>query len=285
LLSTRYRSLLNRAERTFARVVPETYRVWLRQRFSSVPAAAHENSENGNAVSNRSASFRSRCHMRFLERVRRDVERIRIPSARKPTEEVAAQVEPGASPQPHWTATQHHVHKLLMDLQPRTLLDVGSDTVWCARLAAGMGIQVVRWDSDPIRVTQLYRDAIASKLPILPLVMDFSKPTPARGLANQWSIAATDRLRCDMVLALGMLHRVICERRLNFEQITDGLASLATKWVIVELISREDQELKQWPPRLSWYTLANFVSAARNRFKEVRVVLDGQTRQLLLCQK
>ena len=284
-LLTRYRSLLNRAERTFARRVPESYRAWLRPACSSVPASSLNNAEIGEAFSNASGGFRAKFHMRFLEGVRRDVERIKVSSAWKQGEEGSEQVELSATPQQHWTATQCFLHKLLTELQPRTLLDVGSDTGWCAKLATLFGIQVVRWDSDPIKVTQFYQHATTNKLPMLPLVMDFSKPTAARGLANQWSIAATDRFRCDIVLALGMLHRVIRERRLNFEQITEGFALLATRWVVVEFVSPEDEELRQWPARLSWYTLQNFVSAARKRFTNVQLVLEGRTRTLLLCKK
>ena len=284
-LLTRYRSLLNRAERTFACRVPEFYRIWLRQRCSSVPASSLNNLEMGKASTNPSAGFRARFHVRYLENVRRDVERIRVPSPWKHRRERLEEVEVEATPQQHWTATQCLLHKLLIELQPRTLLDVGSDTDWYAKLAARLGVQVVRWDSDPVRVAQSYQATAASKLPMLPLVIDFSKPTPARGLANQWSIAATDRFRCDMVLALGTLQRSVRERRLNFEQITEGLASLATRSVVVEFVSREDEEMRRWPASFSWYTLANFVSVARKRFKDVRVLLDAQTRHLLLCEK
>jgi hypothetical protein len=284
-LLTRYRSLLSRAERTFASRVPESYRAWLRQACSSVPGSALNNSEIVQTSSNASGGFRAKFHMRFLESVRRDVERIRVPSARKQYGDDSEEVEVSATPQKHWTATQCFLHKLLTELQPRTLLDVGRDTGWYAKLAALLGIQVVRWDTDPIRVTQFYQHATTSKLPMLPLVMDFSKPTPARGLANQWSIAAADRFRCDMVLALGMLHRVISERRLNFEQITIGLASLATRWVIVEFISADDDELRHWPALRSWYTLTNIVSTARKQFSNVQVILEGKTRTLLLCKK
>jgi len=191
------------------------------------------------------------------------------------------------SAQADWTGKQRCVHRLLTELRPATLIDISCGAGWYAKLAASLGSRVVCWDANPMRVTRLYRDACHMKLPILPLIMDFTKPTTARGLANHWSIAAIDRFRCDMVLALGVLHHIVCERRLNFEQITDGLASLAKRWVLVEFISSEDVEMKPiWSSRISWYSRDNFLNSLQKRFCNIQLLdSDQDTRTLLFCEK
>jgi hypothetical protein len=233
-----------------------------------------------------SAGSRVKCHIRFLEGVRQDVERIKVPSGSKHRQKTSEQNEASVTSKIDWTTTQLLFHKLLTELRPATLLDIGShDAAWCAKLAAGLGIRVVRWDRDPIGVTQLYNYARERKMPILPLVMDFTKPTTARGLADHWSIAATDRFRCDMLVAFGLLHRVIGERRLTFNQIVDGLASLATRWAVIEFVSGDDEEVRNWPVPLPWYTLENFLKAAGKWFRNVQVLRQGQTRCVILCEK
>jgi hypothetical protein len=179
------------------------------------------------------------------------------------------------------------LHRLLTEQRPATLIDISCGSGWYAKLAAFSGSRVVAWDADPRRVTELYREACQMDLPILPLIMDFTKPTTARGLANHWSIAAIDRFRCDMVLALGALHRIVCERRLNFDQITEGLASLAKRWVIVEFISGDDEEMKSlWSSRISWYNQDNLLNSLQKHFRNIEVIRSDQsTRTLLFCEK
>ena len=284
-LSTRYRSFLNRTEARLARRVPESCRFWLRRMAESTPAAHLESSESGARAPQPPDNFRFKSHVRFLEKVRQEVELIRVPSEGL---RGAGFGEDDVSPMPqqHWTATQCTLYRLLTELQPRTLLDVGSDTGWYAKLAALLGIQVVRWDSDLNRVNQLYSYARDRKLPMLPLVMDFSKPTPARGLADHWSIAATERFRSELVLALGFLHREVIKHRLNFPQIIEGLADCSTRWVVLEFVAGDDSELTQMGlVHKGWYTLDHLVSTARKYFNSVESVLTTKSRSLLLCEK
>ena len=283
-LLTRYRSLLQRAESVFARKVPESYRQWLRQKLTPAQSSAFRDSVGPGLPENPSKDLRHRFHRRFLEKIRREVERISVPFPEM------TQPEGGAFPvsaQADWTGKQRCVHRLLTELRPATVIDISCGAGWHAKLAASLGSRVVCWDVDPMRVTKLYREACQMNLPILPLIMDFTKPTTARGLANHWSIAAMDRFRCDMVLALGALHRIVCERRLNFDQITEGLASLAKRWVIVEFISSDDEEMKPlWSSRISWYNQDNLLNSLQKRFRNIQVIRSDQsTRSLLFCEK
>ena len=283
-LLSRYRSSLQRAESVFARRVPDSYRHWLRQKLTSVQTSAFKDSAASGLPGNPSKDLRHRFHRRFLEKIRREVERVSVPLPEM------TRPEGGSFPisaQADWTGKQRCVHRLLTELRPATLIDISCGAGWYAKLAASLGSRVVCWDANPMRVTRLYRDACHMKLPILPLIMDFTKPTTARGLANHWSIAAIDRFRCDMVLALGVLHHIVCERRLNFEQITDGLASLAKRWVLVEFISSEDVEMKPiWSSRISWYSRDNFLNSLQKRFCNIQLLdSDQDTRTLLFCEK
>ncbi len=232
-------------------------------------------------------SHRRRSRLEFLKTIGREIESMTFAGPSGDCVDQDANSSPAQSDSDRWTTKQHAIHNVLAELRPGTVLDIGSGTGWYSRLAAHMNCRVVSFDIDPLHVTQLYVDARDKKLPILPLIMDFTKPTPARGLANHWSIAATERFRCDMVLALGLLHQIVFERHLNFDQIVDGLAQFAQRWLVVEFISREDREVSgRLPGRFGWYTLENFTNALQKRFRRVNIVPSSPApRVLLLCEK
>ena len=182
--------------------------------------------------------------MLFLKKSRRDVERINDPSLQIRPQKSHEACDLAVSPQAGWTAKQHALHRVLTELQPPTVLDIGSDAGWYAKLAALLGSRVVYWDTDPKCVTRLYHDACTMRLRILPLIMDFTKPTPCRGLASHWAIAATNRFQCDVILALGLLHRLVCERltRLRTDCRGPGIAIKAMGYCRVHFPRRRRNE-------------------------------------------
>jgi hypothetical protein len=194
---------------------------------------------------------------------------------------------PDLSSRDAWTPKQQQVYEVLTDLRPGSVLDVASGAGWWSSLAALLKSRVVAFDADPVRVSRLYHYARVSKLPILPLVMDFADPTPARGLFGHWAIAATDRFQCEMVLALDLVHHMVFGRDLDFAHIAGGLAQFSKRWLVVEFVPREDPELSQSSrDRCSWYTLDNFISSLQRWFCSVTALPSyPPSRVLLVCEK
>jgi len=124
------------------------------------------------------------------------------------------------------------VRSLIEDLQPVSLLAVESPS--SARIASRDGVPVVALDRDESEVSALYGAARAEELELLPLVMDFTLPTPSRGIAEHAQIAATRRLRCDLVVALGVVERIRADYGLAQGKILEGLAAFAGRWVAVD---------------------------------------------------
>jgi hypothetical protein len=70
---------------------------------------------------------------------------------------------------------------------------------------------------------------------VLPLVLDFSRPTPSIGFSGHYSVAAADRLRCDLLAVHGAaLRRLLEERSLPSELVAEGFAQFAGRWLAVE---------------------------------------------------
>ena len=218
----------------------------------------------------------------FLEKIRREVESIRLPSAKTELLDDDRNSIPGLSSQGTSTTKQLDLHKILTDLRPGSLLAIGSNTGWCSRLAALVGSRVVSFDTDSTNITQLYYDARDKNLPILPLIMDFTDLTPSRGLSSHLSIAATERFQCDMVVALALVNHVVSRRQLNFNQIVGGLALFSKRWLVVDFIPMHGRQSDGF----SWYTLDNFISTLKERFRSVSIMPSHpETCVLLLCEK
>jgi hypothetical protein len=231
----------------------------------------------------RKQARRPRSALDYLEYLRRQLEAISLPSSGF---EPLGRDRPFLSRNAGSVDQQAPLHRLLEELRPGTVLDTGSHTAWCSQLPAALGSNVVAFSSDPAYTTGLYHEARARELPILPLIMDFTNSTPSRGLSSHSSIAATERFRCDLVLAVSLLPDVVLERRLRFDQVVDGLALFAKRWVVVDFRPSDDAALRLRPDTPSWYKLDNLIAALKQRFRQVAIIPScPQPRVLLLCEK
>jgi SAM-dependent methyltransferase len=282
-----HRSTVYRLESIVRQHVPLSYRTWLKQKLSATQRLSRGRAKDQKSSSDPLQEIREKSHVDFLVKIRGEVESVSLPHTKPKSYHRAETSHLSLSEQEGWTAKQKNIRQVLTDLKPSSVMDIGSGTGWYSKLAALLGSRVVAWDIDPMCTTQLYLDVLDMKLPILPLIMDFSKPTPSRGLANHWAVAATDRFQCDMVIALGLVHQLVHKSHLNFEQIVGGLAALSKKWVVLEFIPAEDQEVRPLQSTgISWYTLDSCVTALNKHFSRVRIMPSyPKPRLLLLCEK
>jgi 23S rRNA U2552 (ribose-2'-O)-methylase RlmE/FtsJ len=191
---------------------------------------------------------------------------------------------PSFSPSSTWTTKHQSVYNILSDIRPDSVLDIGSNRGWYSQLAVSLGTnKVVAFDTDETAVNRLYDDIKSQNAAILPLVMDFRDPTPA----NQIAVCAADRLRCDLVLALAVVHHLVFKHFLRFDHIVTNLVPFTKRTLVVEFIPKEDQFVRQWwSPRYHWYTLENFIGELRRHFRSVSVYpSDPKPRVLLVCEK
>jgi hypothetical protein len=161
----------------------------------------------------------------FFETLREQVAAIEMPGGRVPTDSSGQ--------------TDDAVGALLDEWRPASVLTVESQSA--ARLIASKGIPLVAIEAAEDVSAQLYDSARERRVPVSSLVMDFTKPTPSRGIGEHWQISATTRLRCEIVVAVGVARRVNAQRRLPISRILEGLAAFASRWVVVDEV--DDDEL------------------------------------------
>lgn len=287
LISNPKASLLSRLIAVLRKQVPQAYREQIKYLLRASPMGVDKPSGKHKSAAGLTKAITHSSHIEFLKGVKREVEAISFSSGiTESPDHKESSPSPITEPDA-WTLKQREIHQILRSLRPSTVLVIGSHTGWYCKLAARQGSRVVSFDTDSASVTRLYYEAREQKLPVLPLLMDFSKPTPARGLASHWAIAATERLRCEMVLALEWLPDLICERHLRFEQIAEGVALFAKRWAMVEFVGKENAKVSRcWTEVFSWYKLENLVQALEKKFSSVRVVAsEPDGRAWLLCEK
>ena len=250
--------------------VPEAYRERLKNGVRSVRSMLQNPSPGRNS------------QLDALKRIRSEIESITLPvfgAERSDRDESLV-----ASNQNDWAETRQSLDKITTEISPGSILAIGAKWRECSISLARAGNQVITFDKDSAGVTELYRDARDTNLSLLPLVMDFTDPTPSRGLANHLSIAAAERLRCDMVVALGLFNQIVSERHLRFDQIVDGLGKFSKRWLLIDFSQHAKCSRSSVP--YSWYTVENLIAALKKQFRKIKFVSsDSRSDPLLFCER
>jgi SAM-dependent methyltransferase len=137
---------------------------------------------------------------------------------------------------------QAFVEEALQRFKPRNALDVGCNTGYFSRIAARGGAGVVAIDQDPATIGALWREASASGLNILPLVVDLTRPSPSVGWRNgeNPSFLARARKSFDLVLMLAVIHHMHVSERIPLNEILNLARDLTTDLLIVEFVAPDD---------------------------------------------
>lgn len=147
----------------------------------------------------------------------------------------------------HYSAEDHRQKKTFLTqtlewTRPETVLDIGANTGTYSRIAAEAGARVTAWDTDVAASERNRSAALKNNLPILSLVADVARPTPATGWRNRETLALLDRSRSsfDCVMALGILHHLLLAEQIPLNEIASLFWELTRRWLIIEWIPSSD---------------------------------------------
>lgn len=184
------------------------------------------------------------------------------------------------------------VEAVMQEFRPHKVLDVGCNTGHFSRIAAQNGAGVVAIDQDPTVVGEVWRTASNEDLDILPLVVDFTRPSPGIGWRNQENQSFLDRARnsFDALLMLAVTHHMLVTERIPLEEIIDLAADLTTNLLIIEFVAPADPMFCRLARgRDHLFKDLNhevFIEACRKRFDIVRSRhLSRASRWLFLLRK
>jgi SAM-dependent methyltransferase len=125
--------------------------------------------------------------------------------------------------------------------RPRRTLDIGANTGEFSEMAASQG-EVVAMDVDERSVAAIWTRARARQLPILPLVANFARPSPATGWRNREQDALFSRLesRFDLVLMLAVVHHLRVTEGVPMEAQFDAVSKITRSHLLVEFVPTTD---------------------------------------------
>ncbi len=189
------------------------------------------------------------------------------------------------------TAKQQIVCRVLSELRPHSVLDLGCNEGKFSLLAETHGREVIGADADEICVNSLHQAVRAQRANIATVVMDFTNPAPGYGVCNRWFAPATERFAADMVLGLAIEHHLVFGRyRLTFDEIVRGFAAFCRKWLLIEFVqpgAETNANPAKWRPEsVGWYNCETFIRALQREFSTiVPLSPPAADRQLLLCTR
>ncbi len=184
------------------------------------------------------------------------------------------------------------VKRMLAKIEPKpeTCWDLGANTGEFSRLAAGMGIETVAWDIDQAAVEKAYLWVKESKAThLLPLIQDFSNPSPSIGWGQSERDGLMERGPADVLLVLALVHHLAIANNVPLSWIADFLSSLG-RWVIVEFVPKEDSQVQRMLSSredvFPNYTQKGFEDAISGFFEQVaKEGIPGTSRTLYLLRR
>lgn len=170
------------------------------------------------------------------------------------------------------------VAKILRSLDKTSLIDIGANKGRFSIFANDLGFDVVAFDIDEPSIARLYEQTKKEKRNILPLVMDFLKPT--RRIRGH--IKATKRLRCDVSLSLALFHHLCLRLDVDLYTMAKLIASFTNKDAIIEWVGPDDPHVSNWHKH-EWYSLDNLISSMRKVGFELEIILPSRppTRKII----
>lgn len=152
----------------------------------------------------------------------------------------------------HYSSGDHSrkrefIERILYTAKPVHVLDIGANTGEYSRLAAQAGANVVAWDTDVAASEQNWRASCELRLPILPLLADAARPTPALGWKNSETSSLLERARgrFDFVMMLGLIHHLLLIDQIPIGEIARLVNELTTRWAVVEWVPATDVRFRE----------------------------------------
>lgn len=189
-------------------------------------------------------------------------------------------------------AKRRFVEGTLREIGPSRVLDVGANNGEFSLIAADCGASVVAIDSDPETIGALWRSAHSTNADVLPLVVDFARPTPAAGWRGREQAGFLERAEdCfDCVMLLAVVHHLMVTDQIPLAEIFDAAAGLTAQWLIIEYVGSQDPMFRRLArgrdALYRWFNRAAFDECASRSFEIVNAIdIPGSDRALYLLRR
>jgi len=121
--------------------------------------------------------------------------------------------------------------------------DLGANRGEFSRVAAKYTNLVVSQDIDSVAVEQNYLLAKNdSEKNLLPLIQDLFAPSPAIGWSNAERSSFLQRGKCDVVMALALVHHLAISNNVPLDHIFELFLKLSD-WLVIEFVPKSDSQV------------------------------------------
>ena len=181
--------------------------------------------------------------------------------------------------------------KWLSKINPATTIDMGANTGKFSFIAALYSEQVVAIEMDMFCIEEILKESKQKKIKNLStIVADITEPSPGLGWENTEKTALIKRLNADMLMGLALIHHLCISKNLPLAFIAKTLASITSKYAIIEFITKEDPKVNQMLQNrkdiFKEYTEEKFISSFQQYFTLMEVhACEASARKLFLWEK
>lgn len=178
-----------------------------------------------------------------------------------------------------------------------TVWDLGGNNGHFSRLIQNSCNVVLCTDIDPVAVDTNYRAAKKNNdQKIIPLIVDFTNPSPAIGFANEERPSFYHRiksLRIDCLMALALIHHLSISSNCSFEMLAKSFSRISDK-LLIEFVHPEDswverllQSKREARTLFNHYNKRNFeaVFSESYEFLEVREVPNSKRTLYMMARR
>jgi SAM-dependent methyltransferase len=186
-----------------------------------------------------------------------------------------------------WRQKHEAVEKILTELRPQNVLDVGANIGHYAALAAGNGARVTACEADITALTLCHAQARENGWNILPLAVNVFSASSTPGRGGVACPAPLERLRSECVMGLAVIHHVVALQRMPIARISETFAALSNRWLLLEFVAPLPAKIgASAVPSLDDYTADDLEACLKLHFPSIaRLPSYPDERILFLCEK
>ena len=137
------------------------------------------------------------------------------------------------------------VEKFIDIISPKNLWDLGGNVGAYSRIASDKGIKTICFDIDPACVELNYsKIREKNETAILPLLMDFTNPSPSMGWAGKERDSLEKRGPAHTAMALALIHHLAISNNVPLDYIAEFFAGIC-KNLIIEFVPKSDSQVQK----------------------------------------
>ena len=175
--------------------------------------------------------------------------------------------------------------------KPRVVWDIGANDGTFSRIAAKHASHVISLDIDPVAVNANFKKCKQEKNSnVLPLLMDFTNPSPGVGWNAQERDSLFARPKADLTLALAVVHHFCISNNVSLQRLISFFESITKDMLVVEFVPKTDSQVKVLLSTredvFPNYNLESFKQELEVAFElEYEHSIRNSDRTLLVCRK